>query len=267
MRILLGRVLWSFWLIWIVVSFSVCLFRPLFKEWPPFFTPEWISITAHPLEAPNSSHFWGTDELGRDVLIRLIFGTGYSLAFAIGVSILTSLIGLWAGLVLSFLPARWKAFAALLVEVVSTLPLLPLIFIALAIYPGQIFLVGLLKAFLGWGPLAQLTRAESEVLKSQLWFTAAHSQGLSLGRILTKYFLPHLCFVALSFFPLLVFSSLFTLSSLDYFGLGFPIPIPNLAEGFRQFHDSPEAWWLFAFPLLVLSSLLLGLHSLGKRRR
>lgn len=266
MRTFWEKVLWTLWLLWILGSSVTCLLRPFFDNWPSFFTPEWISITAHPLEAPTLSHIWGTDELGRDVFTRLVFGTGYSLAFAIGVSLLTTLLGVWAGLVLSFLPNRWKASAALIVEVVSTLPLLPLIFIALALYPGQIVLVGILKAVLGWGPLAQLTRVESDALKGHLWVTAARSQGLPLRTILMKYFLPNLTFIAMSFFPLLVFSSLFTLSSLDYFGLGFPIPTPNLAEGFRQYHDSPEAWWLFVFPLLVLSSLLLGLHCLGKRR-
>jgi microcin C transport system permease protein len=257
---------WGAWIFWIFLSLGLCMARLFFANWPTLLTPEWISENALPFEAPSFRHWWGTDELGRDVLVRLFFGTGYSLFFAFIVATLTTGIGITIGASLSFLKSFWKNLGSLVVDVISTLPLYPMILLTLAFYPGQIVAVGTIKVLLGWGTLAQLTKAESEVLKHQVLITAARSQGLSSFSILFRHYLPQLSFLGLSFFPMLVFSNLFTLATLDYFGLGFPIPTPNLAELLRQFQGNPGAWWLFVFPITVTSSLLLGLQLLGRRR-
>ncbi|NBT57951.1 ABC transporter permease subunit, partial [bacterium] len=166
---------------------------------------------------------------------------------------------------LSFTSRTLKAFLNSGTDVISALPFLPLALIALSFFPSQITVLGLLKACLGWGSLAQVIRMESDILIRGAMVQSALSQGITRFRIALKYLIPHLIPLAMSFFPLLVFSSLLTIASLDYFGLAFPIPVPNLAEMFRQYQEHPEAWWLFVFPILILSGLLWGFQNIDRR--
>lgn len=249
------------WLAWIGLSLVLISCKTPFSHWFPSLIPEWIDSSLPPLQAPTTSHFLGTDELGRDVLIRLLFGTGYSLLFCSIVAILTSLLGLVIGISTSLAFSSLRRFLILAIDTLSALPFLPLSLIGLSLYPNQIIILGFLKIALGWGSLAQLVRMESELLLGRPMIQAVQSQGLSMGRILTKHLFPLLIPVAIGYFPVLLFSSLLTLATLDFFGLGFPIPTPNLAEMFRQFHEHPEAWWLFVFPLFILSGLLFGLQK------
>jgi microcin C transport system permease protein len=137
--------------------------------------------------------------------------------------------------------------------------------VGLTFYPGQVAIVGFLKIALGWGNIAQFTRLEAATLFQSPRLSAARSQGLSSARIAWKHLLPPLLPGLAPFFPQIVFSSVLSLATLDFFGLGFPIPTPTLAEMFRQYAENPEAWWLLVFPLLIITGLLLGFQDLERK--
>lgn len=225
-------------------------------------SPEISDTTAPPLQSPTLNHFWGTDELGRDLLSRLLFGTGYSLGFGVLVGLFTCLLGFFLGMFLSYLPFWVQHISSYFIELLSSLPLLPLALIGLLFYPGQVVIVAFLKIALGWGNIAQFTRLEAINLLRSPRFSAARSQGLSSLRIALKHLMPTLLPGALTFFPQVVFSSILSLATLDFFGLGFPIPTPTLSEMFRQFAENPEAWWLLFYPLVVITGLLMGFQTL-----
>jgi ABC-type dipeptide/oligopeptide/nickel transport system permease subunit len=169
------------------------------------------------------------------------------------------------GILLSIAPPRIKRGLTLGADILSSLPFLPLALICLTIYPSNLLILGLLKSFLSWGSLAQLVRMETELLLGGPIIQAAQSQGIRRFRILWRHLLPLVLPLGSFFFPLLLFSTVLTISTLDYIGLGFPIPTPTLSEMFRQFQDHGECWWLFVFPLFITTSLLWTLqHSKSK---
>jgi microcin C transport system permease protein len=272
-RTFFSRVSWAIWSFWIVLSLALWLSTLFYSPTSNFsFTfietllrPELSDASLPPLQAPSLIHFCGTDELGRDVLSRLLFGTFYSLSFGIIVGLLTCCLGFFLGLVLTFLPFWVQRGATYFVEIFSSLPLLPLALVGLTFYPGQVAIVGFLKIALGWGNIAQFTRLEAATLFQSPRLSAARSQGLSSARIAWKHLLPPLLPGLAPFFPQIVFSSVLSLATLDFFGLGFPIPTPTLAEMFRQYAENPEAWWLLVFPLLIITGLLLGFQDLERK--
>ncbi|NBX75801.1 MAG: ABC transporter permease [Proteobacteria bacterium] len=245
---------------WMAIGLFLVLFKQAWEHFFPTLIPEWIDSALPPLQPPSFFHFWGTDELGRDVLIRLLFGTGYSLAFSFLVAVLTCILGISIGILISVSSTQFKKLLNLGTDTVSSLPFLPLALICLSFYPSNLPILGLLKSFLSWGPLAQFIRMESELVLNGPIIQSARSQGIPSFRILWKHLLPLVLPLGLSFFPFLVFSTVLTLSTLDYFGLGFPIPTPTLSEMFRQYQEHGEAWWLFIFPFLVTTSLLWNLQ-------
>jgi len=251
--------------LWMGFGILLILLKDTWEQVFPSLIPAWIDGRIPPLQPPCLQHIWGTDELGRDVFIRLLFGTGYSLTFSFLVAALTCFLGLCIGILISISNPRLKSLLNLGTDVISSLPFLPLALIGLAFYPANLVVLGLLKSILSWGNLAQIIRMESELLISGPVIQSARSQGIPPLRILWRHLLPLLSPLIFIFFPLLLFSTLLMLSTLDYFGLGFPIPTPTLSEMFRQFHEHGEAWWLFVFPLLVMASLLWNLQK-GKSR-
>ena len=262
----LSQIFLFFWAGWIFFSTLLFILRLIGGVLPDFFLFEVIDSRIPPLQPPSAHHWFGTDELGRDLLLRLLFGTCYSLLFAIPVAVATAFIAALFGVSRSFLKPTVKLLLSSFSDVVGTLPLLPLILVSLAIYPGQMAVVAFMKIFLGWTTLSQLVFLESELLFSGPMVLSAKAQGISTIRIASKFVAPQLFHIVRGYFPLLVFSNILTLSALDYFGLGFPIPIPTLAQAFQPFQDSPHAWWLFVFPFLVLTSLLQGFRLLTTRK-
>lgn len=255
----------AFWLGWILLAIFAFSTRLFLFEFPAFLSPEVIDPLLPPLQSPSWRHWWGTDELGRDVLVRLIFGTSYSLLFALPVALTSACLATFIGVTTSFLSLRMRIVLVSFSDVVSTLPLLPLILIALVIYPGQIAVIALLKISLGWTALSQLVYLESTLLLASPIVLSARSQGISSFRIGLRFVTPQLFNLVKGYVPFLIFSNIFTLSSLDYFGLGYPIPTPTLAECFRQFQENPSAWWLFVFPLVILTLILRGFRQLATR--
>jgi ABC-type dipeptide/oligopeptide/nickel transport system permease subunit len=250
---------------WMGLSLLLVLFKQGWERFFPHLIPEWIDSSLPPLQPPSLFHLWGTDELGRDVLLRLLFGTGYSLAFSFLVATVTCCLGMTFGVLLSIAPPRIKRGLNLGTDTLASLPFLPLALICLTFYPSNLLILGLLKSLLSWGPFAQLVRMESELLLAGPIIQAARSQGIPRIRILWRHLLPLLLPLGFIFFPLLLFSTILTISTLDYFGLGFPIPTPTLSELFRQFQDNSECWWLFLFPFFVTTGLLWNLQTSKKR--
>jgi len=245
-----------FFLAWILLGLVLVVLHYAGFSLPEALQPFWIDSEISPPTSPSWRHPWGTDELGRDLLVRLLFGTGYSLLFGLEVAVVSSAVGMAVGLFLSFLPFPLQRLGSLSIDLVASLPFLPFALLVLLWYPGQIIALGLLKALLSWGTLAQAARLQSIKLQSSPMLLAGRSQGLSPFRLAIKYVLPALIPTLHGFWPLFIASSVLSLASLDLFGLGMPIPYPSLSETFRQFLEHTEAWWLMLFPLGVLASLI-----------
>lgn len=250
------RLLYFSWSLCLASCALLVIFKPFWALYFPHFIPEYISPNASPFEPPSLTHWFGTDESGRDLLIRLIFGAGHSCLFAFLVSAGTIGLGFFVALCFLFLPDKIREASSGLQECIGALPFLPLALILLSFFPGNILVLGILKIILGWPVASNLLLQEGFLVHQSPIIHAARTQGLKIHQIAIRFFFPLLLPIIISLFELFFISSILNLSALDFFGLGFPIPTPSIPEGFRQFIDYTDAWWLFLFPLLTLLFVL-----------
>lgn len=252
----------AFWFFCVLLSIFLVLSKSVWSAHFPTFIPEYIFSDLPPLQSPSPQHWLGTDEVGRDVFVRLVFGMGYSCLFGFFVALGTLILGTGAGLCLSFMPFNFQYFSSLLQECFAALPFLPVALIFLNVFPGDIYLIAFLKVGLSWPLVSHLVLQEARLIRTSPLIQSATSQGIKRQRIALFFTAPRLIPLLEGLFEMLFISAILNLATLDFFGLGFPIPTPTLPEGFRQFLEHSEAWWLFVFPLVFLVFLLSGLRHL-----
>lgn len=250
----------AFWFCSILSSILLVLFKPLWSSFFPELIPEYVFTNLPPLQGPSLDHWLGTDEVGRDLLVRLIFGMGYSCFFGAAVAGGTLILGTGIGLLFCFLPFNLGYFSVVFQECLAALPFLPLALVLLIFFPGNILWIAGLKILLSWPTVSHIVFQEARLMRHSPLIQSATSQGLSRTRIALLFFTPQFIPLLRGLFETAFISAILSLATLDFFGLGFPIPTPTLPEGFRQFLEHSEAWWLFVFPLFFLIFVLGGLR-------
>lgn len=181
---------------------------------------------------PSLTHLLGTDELGRDVFLRLLYGGRVSLAVAFFAALFSSLIGTTVGIVAGWHGGKTDAFLMRLTDIVIALPLLPLLIILAALDPAKIGFendsglarIVLIIALFGWPTVARLIRAGTLSAKEQLYVTAARSLGMTQGRIMTRHILPNILNPMIVATTLAAGNVILLESVLSFLGLGIAPP-------------------------------------------
>jgi peptide/nickel transport system permease protein len=216
------------------------------------------------LKPPGHGHWLGTDELGRDVLSRLLHGARVSvgsglLAAALALS-LGALLGSAAGL------SGGLADRTILagIEVVQALPALVLVASAAAFLDPSFVGAALLIGLTSWTDAARLVRAETRRLRHADFVSAARAAGASRGRLLARHILPHALPPALATLPYVLGAAVLTEASLSFLGLGTPPPTPSWGRALADARGTiTEAWWCVLFPALALLLFVLSVRRLG----
>ena len=213
-----------------------------------------------PNPAPPSRQNWlGTDESGRDLFARLLYGFRVSVEFALVLTAIGTLLGVLAGAVQGYFGGKVDIFGQRLIEIWSSLPELYLLIIFAAIFePGFVLLIVLLSLF-GWIGLSDYVRAEFLRNRNQDYVLAARAMGLSNWQIIWHHVLPNSLTPVITFLPFRMSGAILALTSLDFLGLGVPAPTPSLGELLAQGKRNLDAWWiaLSTFGVLVATLLLL----------
>ncbi|BBO59866.1 ABC transporter permease [Mycoavidus sp. B2-EB] len=213
-----------------------------------------------PNPAPPSHENWlGTDDRGRDVLARLIYGFRTSLVFALALTALGTVLGVLAGALQGYFGGRFDLLCQRLLEIWGALPELYLLIIFASIFePSLLLLVALLSLF-GWLGLADYMRAEFLRNRTQDYVKAARAIGLSHWKIIWRHILPNSLTPLITFLPFRMSGAILALTSLDFLGLGVPATTPSLGELLAQGKANLDAWWisLTTFGVLVITLLLL----------
>ncbi|MFC0402928.1 ABC transporter permease [Paraburkholderia rhizosphaerae] len=233
-----------------------------FAVYPPnpyyYDTLNYFSKVPNP--APPSRDNWlGTDEQGRDLLARLVYGFRVSVEFALVLTAIGTLLGVLAGAVQGFFGGKTDIIGQRLIEIWAALPELYLLIIFASIFePGFILLIVLLSLF-GWIGLSDYVRAEFLRNRQQDYVRAARAMGLSNWQIIWRHVLPNSLTPVITFLPFRMSGAILALTSLDFLGLGVPPPTPSLGELLSQGKANLDAWWisLSTFCVLVLTLLLL----------
>jgi microcin C transport system permease protein len=221
-----------------------------------------------PAPSPPSSVNWlGTDDQGRDVLARLIYGFRISVLFGLTLTVLSSLIGVAAGAIQGYFGGLVDLGFQRFIEIWSGLPVLYLLIImASFIEPNFWWLLGLMLLF-SWMGLVDVVRAEFLRARNFDYVRAARALGVSDGVIILRHVLPNATVATITFLPFILNGSITTLTSLDFLGFGLPPGSPSLGELLAQGKANLQAPWLGITAFMTLAVMLSLLIFIGEAVR
>ncbi len=227
--------------------------------WPPIrysYTTINYDLTSPAPSPPDGENWLGTDDQGRDVLARVIYGYRISVAFGLILTILSSIIGVAAGAVQGYFGGLTDLIFQRFLEIWGGMPsLYILIILAALIEPTFLILLFLLLLF-SWPSLVGVVRAEFLRSRNFDYVRAARALGVSDSVIIFKHLLPNSMVSALTFLPFILTGSIVSLTSLDFLGLGLPPGSPSLGELLAQGKANLQAPWLGITAFLTLSIML-----------
>jgi microcin C transport system permease protein len=231
--------------------------------WPPIhYDYRTINLNLPvPAPAPPSSENWlGTDDQGRDVAARLIYGFRISVLFGLILAAASSVIGIAAGALQGYFGGWTDLLFQRFIEIWTSVPTLYLLIILAAMFePSFWLLLGILLLF-HWTSLVGLVRAEFLRGRNFEYVKAARALGLSDGVIIFKHLLPNAMVATITFMPFILNSSITTLTSLDFLGFGLPPGSASLGELLAQGKANLQAPWLGLtgfFSIAIMLSLLI----------
>jgi len=265
------------WMVWPPIRFSyrtVDEALPVPAPAPPF----WLMSedercqrmplgTADPNCRLGNLHWLGTDDQGRDVVARLIYGFRISVLFGLVLTVVSSVIGVGAGALQGYFGGWLDLLAQRFIEIWTSIPALYLLLIiSSVIAPSFWVLLGILLLF-SWVALVGVVRAEFLRGRNFEYVTAARALGVSDFTIMVRHVLPNAMVATLTFMPFILGGSVTTLTSLDFLGFGLPVGSPSLGELLAQGKNNLQAPWLGISGFLVISVMLSLLVFIGEAVR
>ena len=217
--------------------------------------------------APTRENWLGTDDLGRDVLARLIYGMRYSLLFGLLLTALSSAIGIFAGAVQGYFGGSLDLFAQRFLEIWGSLPqLFVLIIVSSLIVPGFWTLLFVLLLF-SWTALVPVVRAEFLRARNFDYVRAAYALGVPHLKIIFRHVFPNAMVATLTYLPFILSGAVVSLTAFDFLGFGLPPGAPSLGDLVRQGKENLQAPWLAASAFVSLAFLLTVLVFIGEAVR
>ena len=209
--------------------------------------------------APSAENWLGTDDRGRDVLARLIYGFRVSVLFGLALTLIGVVVGVLTGAIQGFYGGRTDLFFQRFIEIWGSMPELYLLIIFSAVLSPSVGLLILLLSLFGWIGLSDYVRAEFLRNRQLDHVRSARALGLTNWQIIRRHILPNSLTPVVTFLPFRMSAAILALTSLDFLGLGVPLNTPSLGEMLQQGKSNLDAWWisLSTFGVLVLSLLLL----------
>ncbi len=216
---------------------------------------------------PDSVNWFGTDDQGRDVLARLIYGFRISVLFGLALTILSSFVGIIAGALQGYYGGKIDLLGQRFIEIWSSLPILFLLIILSSIVrPNFTWLLAIMLLF-SWMSLVPVVRAEFLRGRNLEYVKAAKALGLNDVGIMFRHILPNAMVATITFMPFILTGSITTLTALDFLGFGLPPGSPSLGELVAQGKSNLQAPWLGIAAFAVLSIMLTLLVFVGEAFR
>lgn len=241
------------WMIWPLIRFS-------------YDTVNYDLVSPAPAP-PNTDNWIGTDDQGRDVVARLIYGFRISVLFGLVLTLFSSIIGIAAGAVQGYFGGAIDLFAQRFIELWASMPTLYLLIILASIVtPNFWWLLGIMLLF-SWMGLVGVVRAEFLRARNFDYVRAAKALGVSNRVIMFKHVLPNAMVATLTFLPFILSGSITTLTSLDFLGFGMPPGSASLGELLNQGKNNLQAPWLGLSAFFLLSIMLSLLVFIGEAVR
>lgn len=264
------------WILWPPIRYS---YKTVRAEGGPFpAPPTWVKTdkpdcrknegSDMPPDCALGNWNWlGTDDQGRDVVARLIYGFRISVLFGLALTLLSSLVGVFAGAIQGFFGGWIDLLFQRFIEIWNSVPALYLlIIIASFVEPSFWILLGILLVF-SWVALVGVVRAEFLRARNLEYVRAAQALGLSNSVIMWRHILPNAMVATLTFMPFILNGSITTLTSLDFLGFGLPPGSPSLGELLAQGKTNLQAPWLGLTGFFIIALMLSLLIFVGEAVR
>ena len=265
------------WMIWPLIRYS---YNTVNNELPmPAPSPPAFQLTReqacakYPLGVndPNcvfgNLNWLGTDDQGRDVMARLIYGFRISVAFGLILTLISSLIGMGAGAVQGYFGGWTDLLFQRFIEIWTSMPGLYLLIILAAFITPTFWILLFIQILFSWTSIVGLVRAEFLRARNFEYVRAARALGLSNGRIMFKHLLPNAVVSTITFMPFILAGSVTVLTSLDFLGFGLPPGSPSLGELIAQGTNNLQAPWLGLTGFIIVSVMLSLLVFIGEAVR
>lgn len=244
----------------VVLLFAISLLAPWLTPYHPSAINAW-----EVLQPPTWQHWFGTDELGRDVLARVLYGARISLKVgfvAVGIAVL---LGAIVGLLAGYYGGWLDTLLMRLVDIMLCFPSFFLILAVIAFLQPSIWIIMAVIGLTGWMGVARLVRAEVLTIREMEYILAARCIGCSDLRIMTRHILPNALSPVLVAATLGVAGAILTESALSFLGIGVQPPTPSWGNILTSGKDYIEfAWWLSLFPGLAILITVLSYNLLGE---
>jgi microcin C transport system permease protein len=216
---------------------------------------------------PTRKNLLGTDDRGRDVLARLLYGFRLSVVFGLVLTVIGTLLGIVAGAIQGYFGGKTDLLLQRFIEIWGSMPELYLLIIFASIFQPSALLLLIVLSLFSWMGLSDYVRAEFLKGRNMDYVKAAKALGVGNSMIMYRHLLPNGLTPVITFLPFRVSASILALTSLDFLGLGVPPSTPSLGELLAQGKANIEAWWLSLSAFTILTGTLVLLIFIGEGLR
>ena len=227
-----------------------------------FDSADWESMSAAP--SFTNSHFWGTDDAGRDLLVRCLIGGRISLTVGLLATISSVTLGIVWGATAGFIGGKVDAFMMRIVDMMYAIPYLLIAILLVTILGREFYLVVLTITVFSWMDMARVVRGQTLSLRSMEYVEAARGMGVSTPRIIFRHIVPNLLGVVVIYTTVTVPGVILTESVLSFLGLGIQEPMTSwgvlIQDGAKTMEATP---WILLFPAALLSTTLYCFNFIG----
>ncbi|MBO4294568.1 MAG: ABC transporter permease [Alphaproteobacteria bacterium] len=213
---------------------------------------------------PDKTHWLGTDDEGRDIVARILYGIRLSVIFAFLLTIFSSALGIFIGAVQGYFGGKTDIIFQRFIEIWDSLPQLFILIIIASLFIPTFWTILIILMLFSWTSLTSMVRAEFLRTRNFEYVKAAKALGVSNFRIILKHILPNALVTSLTFIPFILSESIVALTSLDFLGLGLSQDYPSLGDLVRQGKDNLQAPWIGITIFIVLAGLLTMLIFIGE---
>ncbi|WP_336042027.1 ABC transporter permease [Acinetobacter dispersus] len=219
-----------------------------------------LSLAVPVPSAPSSQNWLGTDDQGRDVFARILYGLRVSLLFGFALTLCSAVIGIMIGAIQGYYGGWIDLIGQRILEVWGGLPMLFIVMILVSMFSPSIYWLFLIMLLFGWTELVGLVRAEFLRARNFDYVRAAQALGVTDHKIIFKHILPNAMSSSLSQIPFMLTANIIALTALDFLGYGLPPDAASLGELLLQGKNNLDAPWLVLsgfFTLAIVLSLLI----------
>lgn len=250
-------------LVLLVLLAASALLAPVISPYPHTFQDRELGATA-----PSAAHWLGTDDLGRDLLSRLLHGGRISLAVGLCATLVSLCIGVVYGALSGYAGGRTDSVMMRLVDILYALPFTVFVIILMVVFGRNLLLLFVAIGAVEWLTMARIVRGQVLALREQTFIRAARVLGYSHARILARHIVPNVIGPVIVYTTLTVPRVILLESFLSFLGLGIQPPMSSwgllIRDGARMMETYP---WMLIFPGLTLSATLFALNLIGDALR